>query len=129
MSRPTFLGKTKNCNFCFLSRHISQLVQCKSNAVQNCLVKSRYLKVFFSGCEPLIQLYEILIRTPGVYGARFSGAGFRGCCVAFVKAEYAEEASLFVKKEYLKVQPHLASYLNQETSVVICDAGDCARII
>lgn len=81
------------------------------------------------GCEPLIQLYEILIRTPGVYGARFSGAGFRGCCVAFVKAEYAEEASLFVKKEYLKVQPHLASYLNQETSVVICDAGDCARII
>ncbi|CAI9293831.1 unnamed protein product [Lactuca saligna] len=81
------------------------------------------------GCEPLIQLYEILIRTPGVYGARFSGAGFRGCCVAFVKAEYAEEASLFVKKEYLKVQPHLASYLSQETAVVICDAGDCARII
>ncbi|KAI3496325.1 hypothetical protein L1887_38682 [Cichorium endivia] len=81
------------------------------------------------GCEPLIQLYAILLRTAGVYGARFSGAGFRGCCVAFVNAEHAEEVASFVKKEYSKVQPDLASHLTQETAVVICDAGDCARVI
>ena len=47
------------------------------------------------GSEPLIDLYEILIRTPGVYGARFSGGGFRGCCVALLEEEagfdYARE--------------------------------------
>ncbi|XP_071729717.1 galacturonokinase isoform X1 [Rutidosis leptorrhynchoides] len=80
------------------------------------------------GCEPLIQLYNILVKAPGVYGARFSGAGFRGCCVAFVNAEYAEKAASYVNNEYLKVQPDLASHLNQDT-VVICDSGDCARII
>nr|XP_043627968.1 galacturonokinase isoform X2 [Erigeron canadensis] len=81
------------------------------------------------GCEPLIQLYEILLKAPGVYGARFSGAGFRGCCVAFVKADYAEKAASLVKNEYSKLQPDLAPHLNQETAVVICDSGDCARVI
>ncbi|KAM0014220.1 putative galacturonokinase [Helianthus debilis subsp. tardiflorus] len=81
------------------------------------------------GCEPLIQLYEILLKAPGVYGARFSGAGFRGCCVAFVNSDYADKAASFVKNEYFKVQPELASHLNQDAAVVICDSGDCARII
>ncbi|MFS7962444.1 putative galacturonokinase [Helianthus anomalus] len=44
----------------------------------------------------------------GVYGARFSGAGFRGCCVAFVNSDYADKAASFVKNEYFKVQPELA---------------------
>ena len=83
----------------------------------------------FSGCEPLIQLYEILLKAPGVYGARFSGAGFRGCCVAFVNADYAHEAASFVKNEYFKLQPDLASHIRQDTVVVICDAGDCARVV
>ncbi|KAD4180034.1 hypothetical protein R6Q59_023473 [Mikania micrantha] len=81
------------------------------------------------GCEPLIQLYEILLKAPGVYGARFSGAGFRGCCVAFVDSDYADEAASFVKNEYVKLQPELASHLNKDTSVVICDSGDCARVL
>ncbi|KAK9269035.1 hypothetical protein L1049_000803 [Liquidambar formosana] len=81
------------------------------------------------GSEPLIQLYEILLKAPGVFGARFSGAGFRGCCVAFVDADCAAEAASFVRNEYHKLQPKLASQINQDTSVLICDAGDCARII
>ncbi|KAH7848299.1 hypothetical protein Vadar_000928 [Vaccinium darrowii] len=81
------------------------------------------------GCEPLIQLYEILVRSPGVYGARFSGAGFRGCCIAFVDADCADEAASFVRDEYLKLQPKLASQINSEKAVLICDAGDCARVI
>ncbi|KAK3437533.1 hypothetical protein EUGRSUZ_C02197 [Eucalyptus grandis] len=81
------------------------------------------------GAEPLIQLYEVLLRAPGVYGARFSGAGFRGCCLAFVDANKATEAASFVRWEYSKCQPKFASELNPETAVLICDAGDCARVI
>uniref|UniRef100_A0A0R0IG43 GHMP kinase C-terminal domain-containing protein n=1 Tax=Glycine max TaxID=3847 RepID=A0A0R0IG43_SOYBN len=81
------------------------------------------------GCEPLIQLYEILLRAPGVLGARFSGAGFRGCCLAFVEADLATEAASFVRREYLKVQPELASQISKDTAVLICESGDCARVI
>lgn len=81
------------------------------------------------GCEPLIQLYETLLRAPGVYGARFSGAGFRGCCVALVKPERAQEAADFVRNEYHRLQPDLAMHLEHRNEVLICDAGDSARII
>ncbi|KAG8376349.1 hypothetical protein BUALT_Bualt09G0053900 [Buddleja alternifolia] len=82
-----------------------------------------------SGCEPLIQLYEILLKAPGVYGARFSGAGFRGCCIAFVDADRALDAATFIKEEYPKLQPELASQIYGDGMVRICDAGDCARVI
>ncbi|MED6157610.1 hypothetical protein PIB30_024927 [Stylosanthes scabra] len=83
------------------------------------------------GAEPLIQLYEILLRAPGVLGARFSGAGFRGCCIAFVEADLADEAAAFVEREYPKAQPSLAREmeLHGQTSVFICESGDCARVI
>ncbi|XP_016901439.1 galacturonokinase [Cucumis melo] len=81
------------------------------------------------GAEPLVQLYEILLRAPGVCGARFSGAGFRGCCLAFVEVEYAAKAAEFVRTEYMKVQPELAAQINPKTAVMICEPGDCAHII
>ncbi|KAL2503246.1 Galacturonokinase [Forsythia ovata] len=86
------------------------------------------IKNYECGCEPLIHLYEVLLKAPGVYGARFSGAGFRGCCIAFVDADKALEAESYIKNEYPKFQPELASQMNTET-VLICDAGDCARVI
>ncbi|CAN7002141.1 unnamed protein product [Brassica rapa subsp. trilocularis] len=81
------------------------------------------------GAEPLIQLYKILLKAPGVYGARFSGAGFRGCCLAFVDAETAEEAASYVKDEYEKAQPEFAKKLNGGKPVLICEAGDSARVL
>lgn len=81
------------------------------------------------GCEPLKQLYEILLKAPGVYGTRFSGAGFRGCCLAFVDANLAEEAVTFVTEEYRKAQPKHASQIFTEKAALICDAGDCAHVI
>ncbi|CAK9170673.1 unnamed protein product [Ilex paraguariensis] len=86
------------------------------------------IKNYECGCEPLIQLYEILLKAPGVYGARFSGAGFRGCCLALVDADYAMEAASFVKNEYRNLQPDFASHINAEKAVLICNAGDCARV-
>ncbi|XP_020596626.1 galacturonokinase isoform X2 [Phalaenopsis equestris] len=81
------------------------------------------------GCEPMIQLYEILMRTPGIFGARFSGAGFRGCCLAFVDADQADEATAFVQKEYAKAQPDLSSQALGGRVVMLCDAGDSACVI
>ncbi|VVA97146.1 unnamed protein product [Arabis nemorensis] len=81
------------------------------------------------GAEPLIQLYKILLKAPGVYGARFSGAGFRGCCLAFVDAEKAEEAASYVKDEYEKAQPEFAKKLSGGKPVLICEAGDSARVL
>ncbi|KDP45831.1 hypothetical protein JCGZ_17438 [Jatropha curcas] len=81
------------------------------------------------GCEPLIQLYKILLRAPGVFGARFSGAGFRGCCIAFVDADLAAEAASFVREEYQKAQPELAAQINPNSDVMICEGGDAARLI
>ncbi|KAK8914056.1 Galacturonokinase [Platanthera zijinensis] len=81
------------------------------------------------GCEPMIQLYEILLRAPGVFGARFSGAGFRGCCLSFVDGSQAEEAAVFVQDEYSKAQPELVSQLPGGRVVILCEAGDSATVI
>lgn len=77
----------------------------------------------------MIDLYEILLKAPGVFGARFSGAGFRGCCLALVDADRAEEAAGFVKQEYKKVQPAFASKISPARLVLICEPGDSARVI
>ncbi|EPS61001.1 hypothetical protein M569_13799, partial [Genlisea aurea] len=90
---------------------------------------SSSIRNYQSGCEPLIQLYEILLKAPGVYGARFSGAGFRGCCIAFVEPEHAVNAAAFVEEQYTKLQPNLAKQMHKEKMVLICDPGDCARLI
>ncbi|XP_010688438.2 galacturonokinase [Beta vulgaris subsp. vulgaris] len=83
------------------------------------------------GCKPLIELYEVLVKAPGVLGARFSGAGFRGCCIALVDADLASEAALFVKAEYNKLEPELVGKITQEgeAAVLICESGDGARVI
>jgi galacturonokinase len=77
------------------------------------------------GSPPLIDLYEILIQTPGVYGARFSGAGFRGCCVALVNPGLADQAAAHVREQYLRLHPDL----RHDASVVLCDSDDGAEVI
>lgn len=69
------------------------------------------------------------MKAPGVLGARFSGAGFRGCCIAVVESDRATEAASFIRREYLKVQPELASLIREDSAVLICEPGDCARVI
>ena len=43
------------------------------------------------GCDELKKLYEIMADTDGIYGGRFSGAGFKGCCMALIDPGKAEE--------------------------------------
>lgn len=59
------------------------------------------------GSPWLIKLYDILCSLDGVYGARFSGAGFKGCCMALIAPEKADEIKQQVEKEYLKAFPEL----------------------
>lgn len=72
------------------------------------------------GAPPLIDLYEILNRTPGVWGARFSGAGFRGCCVALVEAGAAEQTLAAIQQSYALRQPPLAA----RSQFFLCQSSD-----
>jgi len=60
-----------------------------------------------TGSPELKALYEIMRRTDGIYGGRFSGAGFKGCCMALIDPAYEESIKEKVTREYLKVFPEL----------------------
>lgn len=57
------------------------------------------------GSPELIALQGIIRRCPGVYGGRFSGAGFKGACIALVKPGMEDEIRKFVTDEYLAQYP------------------------
>ncbi|RUL87857.1 galactokinase family protein [Tautonia sociabilis] len=77
------------------------------------------------GSPPLIDLYEILVATEGVLGTRFSGAGFRGCCVALVDPEDADQSAARVRASYSRRRPELAA----DAPVVLCDPDDGAGFV
>lgn len=77
-----------------------------------------------TGSPELKTLYEIMTRTEGIYGGRFSGAGFKGCCMALFDPGYEEQITAKVTAEYLKAFP----YLEDRYSVHICESADGARI-
>ena len=72
------------------------------------------------GSPWLIKLYDILSKLDGVYGARFSGAGFKGCCMALLDPEKAEEIKETVEREYLKEFPELKG----KYKAYICSTAD-----
>lgn len=73
-----------------------------------------------TGSPELKALYEIMTRIPGVYGGRFSGAGFKGCCMALIDPAYEESILHTVEQEYLKQFPHLEG----KYSAYICASAD-----
>ncbi len=72
------------------------------------------------GCPELTTLFLLLRKTKGVYGARFSGAGFKGCVMALVDPAYAEEIQRMVTDGYGKAYPALA----ERFAVTFCDTAD-----
>ena len=72
----------------------------------------------------LIKLYEIMTETDGIYGGRFSGAGFKGCCLAIINPEYEEKIIETVTKKYLKAFPHLEG----KYSVHVCESADGVKL-
>ena len=61
-----------------------------------------------TGSPELKKMYEILCDTKGVYGGRFSGAGFKGCCVALIDPAYHEDIMAKMEREYKAAFPELA---------------------
>ncbi len=60
-----------------------------------------------SGAPEQIKLYEIMTETDGIYGGRFSGAGFKGCCMALIDPEKADFIAERVEREYLTAYPEM----------------------
>jgi len=61
-----------------------------------------------SGAPEQIKLYEIMTRTEGIYGGRFAGAGFKGCCLALIDPAFEQSIKEKVTAEYLSEYPALA---------------------
>lgn len=57
------------------------------------------------GSPELIAIYDIMKTLPGVYGGRFSGAGFKGACVAIVDPKCKEEIEMELTRRYLEQFP------------------------
>ncbi len=57
------------------------------------------------GSPELIAIYEIMHPLHGIYGGRFSGAGFKGACIALVDPAYKEEIEKTLTEKYLEKFP------------------------
>lgn len=77
-----------------------------------------------SGAPEQIRLYEIMRETDGIYGGRFCGAGFKGCCMALIDPGFEESIVQHVSERYLKDYPHL----KEKYSVHICESADGAQL-
>lgn len=53
------------------------------------------------GSPELIRIYEIMRELPGIYGGRFSGAGFKGACIALVDPAYEDSIRAKLTERYL----------------------------
>ena len=76
-----------------------------------------------SGAPEQIRLYEIMRETDGIYGGRFSGAGFRGCCVALIDPAKADEIRAAVERKYLTSFPEMKG----RYSFHLCESADGVR--
>ena len=57
------------------------------------------------GSPELIAIYEIMHSLKGVYGGRFSGAGFKGACIALVDPKEKENVERELTRQYLEKFP------------------------
>jgi galactokinase/galacturonokinase len=57
------------------------------------------------GSPELIAIYDIMRTLPGIWGGRFSGAGFKGACIAIVDPAYKEQIEKELTERYLKQFP------------------------
>lgn len=73
-----------------------------------------------SGAPEQIRLHEIMTQTEGIYGGRFSGAGFKGCCMALIDPAYEESIAHKVTEEYLKSFPEMTG----KYEVFICNSAN-----
>ena len=73
-----------------------------------------------AGSKELIAIHEIMKETKGIYGGRFSGAGFKGCCLAIINPEYEDSIREEITNKYLKMFPEYKDSFN----IYYCNTAD-----
>jgi len=77
------------------------------------------------GSPELIAIYDIMRSLPGVYGGRFSGAGFKGACIALVDPAYRDQIEKVLTERYLEQFPEY----EQTFQVFWVEPDDGARFV
>lgn len=77
------------------------------------------------GSPELISIYNAMRTTKGIYGGRFSGAGFKGACIALVDPLQEEQIRAEVTEKYLAEFPQY----KKTFEVFFCTSEDGARFI
>ena len=77
-----------------------------------------------TGSPELKKIYDIMTKTDGIYGGRFSGAGFKGCCMALIDPSFKESIFEKVEREYLNEFPELKGHY----SAYVCHSADGVKI-
>jgi len=78
------------------------------------------IDLYECGCPELIKLYEIMHETRGIYGGCFSGAGFKGSCMAFTERARTAEVIETVTSAYLTAFPNLRGKI----ATAVCGSAD-----
>ena len=78
-----------------------------------------------TGSPELITLYDLMRSSDGIYGGRFSGAGFKGCCMALYDPAFEEKIFERITREYLKKFPNLEG----KFSAHVCESANGVDLI
>ena len=62
--------------------------------------------------------------TDGIYGGRFFGAGFKGCCMALIDPNKAEAIAGEVERKYLAAFPEMKG----KYSFHLCESADGVKL-
>lgn len=77
------------------------------------------------GSPELIAIHSAMTGVDGVYGGRFSGAGFKGACIAIADADKAQAAAETILSRYLEQFPQYRS----TAAAYIVSSDDGARFV
>ena len=77
-----------------------------------------------TGAPEQIALYEFMKKSKGIYGGRFSGAGFKGSCIALADPNYTDRIVSEITTEYIKSFPNLEN----KFQTFICKNSDGIKL-
>ncbi|MFO0045386.1 MAG: galactokinase, partial [Armatimonadota bacterium] len=77
---------------------------------------------FEVSCFELDSMVESAWLSPGIVGARMTGAGFGGCAVALVKAHLVEEFAACCLERYQELT-------GKQGAIMVCQVADGARVL
>lgn len=76
------------------------------------------IELYEAGSPLLIDLYNIIVSTNGVYGGRFMGGGFNGACLAIIDDLKVKEIISTIKHRYCELHPEYSDKIG----LFICES-------